>query len=325
VHIGAIVSLAEESQRDEVSFGRRYTRNGHGFLTCAARARVEVLGRSLLERTISRLRRLPSASVRIVPEGPASSSLLPARSAKSDTFITAWENAVEQHIREGADQLLLLRISSYSDIDYEEFLDFHLRRGAALTQAYADIGALDLAVMDTEYLRGTETPYRKVLSTFITGQERFFYEGYVNPLNQPQDLRRLVEDGLAGRCGLRPVGSEISPGVWIAPGARVDPSVTIKGPAFIGAASRVAEGCSISGSSSIERDCEVDCGTSVNQTCILQGVYVGVALSLRRLVISPKKLFHLDRNVEVEIDDQRLIGATRVAPVSRSAALGKAI
>jgi len=322
VHIGAIVSLAEDRQGDETSYGRKYPRNGRGFLPGSSRARLDILGRSLLERAIAKLRQLPSVSVRTIPESPASTSLLPARSAKSSNFITAWESAVAQHVQEGASQLLLLRVGCYSDLDYEELLRFHVQRGAALTQAYGTAGALDLAVVEADCLRGTETPYRKVLSAFIPEQERFFFDGYVNPLKEPQDLRQLIEDGLAGRCSLQPIGNEVSAGVWMGAAARVDPSVSINGPTFIGAGSRIAESCTIKGSSSIERDCEVDCGTTVDQSCILQGVYVGVALNLRRSIVTQKRLFHLDRNVEVEIDDDRLLGTTKVAPIQRSAAFG---
>ena len=322
MHIGAIVSLAEDRQRDDTSFGRRYSRSGFGFLTGTPRAYLDILGQSLLERASAKLRQLDSVSIRIICEAGASTSLLPARSAKSNNFVTAWESAVAQHIRDGAEQLLLLRVSSYSDLEYEDVLRFHLQRGATLTQAYGPTGALDVAVVETECLRGTDAPYRKVLSAFISEQERFFYDGYFNPLNHPEDLRTLVEDGLAGRCGLRPVGDEVSPGVWMGAGARVDQSVTVGGPAFIGAGSRVAEDCSITGCSSIERDCEIDCGTDVDQSCVLQGVYVGIGLNLERSVVSPKKLFHLDRNVEVEIDDERLIGTTKHALLSRAAAFG---
>jgi hypothetical protein len=321
VHIGAIVSLAEDRQGNE-TFGRGYSRNGRGFLAGTLRARLDILGRNLLERTIAKLRALSSVSVRTIPESPLSTSLLPARSAKSSSFIAAWESAIAQHVHEGARQLLLLRISSYSDLNYEDLLRFHVHHGGALSQAYGAGGALDLAVVDTECLRGTETPYRKVLSAFISAQERFFYDGYVNPLKQPEDLRKLIEDGLAGRCGVQPVGNEVSPGVWFGAGAQVDASVMITAPAFIGAGSRVAECCSLTGSSSIERDCEIDYGTNVDQSSILQGVYVGVALHVRRSLVSQKKLFHLDRNVEVEIDDKRLIGTTKRTPISRAAAFG---
>ena len=316
MHIGVIVSLAEERQKEETSFARKSSRGG--FLGGSAPGRLEILGRSLLDRTIDRLREIPSASVRVIPEPPISTSLLPARSAKPSSFITAWENAIAQHLQEGADQLLLLRVGSYSDLDYNEMLRFHLDRGALLTQAYGAGGALDLAMVNAECLRVAESPFRKALSALIPEQERYYYDGYVNPLKNPQDLRRLVEDGLQGRCEFRPVGDEVTAGVWIGAGAHLHPSLRVEGPAFIGARARIAENCAITGLSSVERNCEIDCGTSVHQSCILQGVYVGIALALNRTIVKGGRLFHLDRNLQMDIDDERLIGAVD-APLSGAA------
>ena len=319
MHIGVIVSLAEERQKEERTYGRKYSRGS--FLPGSRRGRFEILGRSLLDRTIDKLRELPSASVRVIPEPPISTPLLPARSAKPSSFITAWEDAIAQHLQEGAQQLLLLRAGSYSDLEYKDLLRFHADRGAPLTQAYGAGGALDLAVVDAECLRNAECPFRKALSALIPEQERYYYDGYANPLKDPHDLRRLVEDGLQGRCELQPVGEEVSSGVWIGEGAHLHPSLRVDGPVFIGARSRIAENCTITGSSSIERDCEIDYGTAVHQSCILQGVYIGIALDLNRTVVSEKKLFHLDRNLQMDIDDERLIG---VANTSLSAGFSHA-
>lgn len=318
MHTGAIVSLAEERPKEEASLSGK---SRGRFLGGSSRGRLEILGRSLLDRTIDKLRQLPSVSVRVIPEPPISTSLLPARSAKPTSFVTAWEDAIAQHLQEGADQLLLLRVGSYCDLEYDDLLSFHRERGALLTQAYGNAGALDLAVVDAECLRAAETPFRKALSALIPEQERYYYEGYTNQLKHPQELRKLVEDGLQGRCELRPAGDEVSPGIWIATGAHIHPSLKVEGPAFIGSRTRVAENCSISGSSSIERDCEIDCGTSVHQSCVLQGSYVGIALDLNRTIVGGKKLFHLDRNLHMEIDDDRLFGVANT-PFSFTTARG---
>ena len=320
VHIGVIVSLAEERQKKEdTTFGRKYSRDG--FFPGSSRGRLEILGRSLLDRTIDKIRQLPSASVRVIAEPPVSTALLPARSAKPSSFITAWEGAIAQHLQEGADQLLLLRPGTYYDLEYQDLLRFHLDRGAPLTQAYGTSGALDLAVVDADCLRNADSPFRKTLSSLMPEQERYYYDGYANSLKDPHDLRRLVEDGLHRRCDLEPTGEEISPGIWIGQGAHLHPSLRVEGPAFIGARSRIAENCTVTGSSSIERDCEIDCGTDVHQSCVLPGSYIGIGLALNRTVISDRKLFHLDRNLQMDIDDDRLIGVTKIA-MSAGAARG---
>lgn len=319
VHIGVIVSLAEDGHKTEdTTFGRKYSR---AFFSGSSRGRLEILGRSLLDRTIDKVRQLPSASVRVIPEPPVSSALLPARSAKPSSFITAWEDAIAQHLQEGADQLLLLRSGTYYDLEYQDLLRFHIDRGAPLTQAYGNSGALDIAVVDADCLRNADSPFRKTLSSLMPEQERYYYDGYANFLKDPHDLRRLVEDGLQGRCDLNPIGEEISPGIWIGKDAHLHPSLRVEGPAFIGARSRIAENCTVTGSSSIERDCEIDCGTDVHQSCILPGSYIGIGLDLNRSVISDRKLFHLDRNLQMDVEDDRLIGITK-ASMSAAAARG---
>jgi mannose-1-phosphate guanylyltransferase/phosphomannomutase len=119
-----------------------------------------------------------------------------------------------------------------------------------------------------------------------------------------------VNDSLNERCALRPVGVEIQPQVWLGKDAEVDSSAVISAPAFIGAGSRISWNCAISGASAIERNCEIDCASTVNRSHILQDTYVGVGLDVRHSIVGSKKLFHLDRNVEIDFVDDCLIGAT---------------
>ena len=222
-------------------------------------------------------------------------------------------------MQQGAELLLLLRVSAYSDLDYCELLQFHRDKQSSLTQVYGPTGSLDVALVNATLLRNAKGVYRRILSTLIPEQQRFFYRGYINRLSKPQDFRKLVEDGLYRRCGLRPLGIETAHRVWCGPGAQVEPSAGVSGPAFIGAGSRIAACCNISGASSIERNCEIDCGTVVDQSCILQDAYVGVGLDVRHSIVSNKKLFHLDRNIEVGIADRRLIGTAKPIPFAHGA------
>ncbi len=282
MQIGAIITLAGDRLAEDSSAApRRYARkDGTRFLSGPSRASVEILGQSLLQRTIAKLRDLGTAQPDIIPDSPASTTLLPSRSAKATPFIAAWESAVANQVGLGAELILLLRIGSYHG------------------------------------------PYRKIIATLIPEQHRFFYRGYVNQLNKAQDYRRLVEDGLYGRCGLRPVGKEVASGVWHGSGAQVEPSARISAPAFIGAGSRIGECCVVSGASTIERDCEIDCGTLVDQSCILQGTYVGVALDVLRSIVDDQTLFHLERNVEIGFADPRLIGRAKAVALKTPAESG---
>jgi len=232
----------------------------------------------------------------------------------------AWENAVSGYINEGADLLILVRVGAYEDVDYAEVLRFHAGNKSPLTQVYGADGSLDVAVVDATLLRDCDDLVRRVVSHLIPQQRRFPYSGHVNRLRRPQDLHRLIQDGLEGRCGLRPLGEEILPGVWVGDGVEIHPTVKIKGSVFVGTGSRVAEGCTIAGPCSIERDCHIDCATLIDGSLVLQGTYVGVALDVRGAIVGDEKLFNLERNVEVSISDARLI-RRRAKPVGLFAGL----
>ena len=68
--------------------------------------------------------------------------------------------------------------------------------------------------------------------------------------------------------------------------------------------------CTIMGASALERQCEVDCGTTVDDCCVFPGTYLGMGLNVTHSLVKGSSLFHLNRNIEMEIGDSRLIGAT---------------
>ncbi len=302
--IAAILTVAaEESPRRVFSLVGRSSRESAG-----SYANVEILGASLLERTLQKLRDLQTIPPKVLSGRHVSDHVLPLRSAKSGTFIDAWEKAVADYVNGGAETLLLIRVGPYADLPYAEVMRFHAETRAAITQVYGSDGSLDVAVVNATLLRNTDDLVRRALSHLIPEQQRFRYEGYVNRLRNREDLHRLMQDGLHGRCNLRPVGTEVSLGVWCAEGSHIESGATVHGPAFVGRDSKIASGCVITGTSSIERDCEIDCGTVIDDSLVLQGTYVGMALDVSHSVIGNERLFNLARNVEVSVSDPRLIG-----------------
>jgi hypothetical protein len=271
-------------------------------------ANLDLLGASLLDRTLSKLQAIGALPPTALPDHNGSDPVLPSRSARSSVLLDAWEKAVSGYISGGAEVLVLARIGVCSDVDYTELLGFHASTRSPLTQVYGADGSLDIAVVDATLLRNTDDLMRRALSHLIPRQKRFPYSGYVNRLRGPQDLHRLMQDALHGRCGLRPVGAEIRPGVWVGEGVNLDVAVKIQAPVFIGRRTRVAQGCTISGPSSIEADCHIDCATLIQESLVLQGTYVGVALDVRHGIALNNKIFNLDRNVEVSVSDARLLG-----------------
>jgi NDP-sugar pyrophosphorylase family protein len=309
VRIAAILSLSEDLQN--ASGGRGYA---SGLSENASYLRFDVVGQSLLDRAIAKLKQFGVSRYTVISEN--SQQFLPSRVATVDAFVEAWEQAVANYIEEGVDLLLFFRVNAYSDLDYVQFLRFHLETESPITQAYAADGALDTALVDAARLREVDGAYRRALSTLISRQGRFMYHGYINRLTRPQDFYKLVDDGLHGQCGLRPIGTETRELVWQGAGSEIDDSAAITGPAFIGAGTSIGACCTVGAGSSIERECEVDCGTVVEESWITPNTYLGVALDVRRSIVGQSTLFHLDRNVEVEVADHHLIGAAaKSAPI----------
>ena len=301
--VSGIAPTEEESPREtdgtvgQTSVGPTY---GHS----------DVLGKPLVERVIERLELCGVKKASVVSEDVASSHLFPSRAASASQFISAWERAISEQIADGADLLILARLGAYIELDWNDLFLFHRQTASVLTQVYDSKGALDVALINTEDLRKGSGSFRSRLSAEIPRHRRYSFSGYVNRLKQMSDFRALTRDALLGQNQIVPVGVETAPGVWTATGCRIDPSARILGPAYIGEHSRLEAFCKIAGATSIERNCEIDCGTHVDNSSVLPGTFLGMGLRVTNSIVSPGKLFHLDRNIEVTIPDPRLIGKT---------------
>jgi hypothetical protein len=270
--------------------------------------RLEILGQNLLERTLTKLKEFGVHRLAVIAEDTASQAFTP-QSTAGTRFSEAAERAMANYLAEGVDHLMLLRLSGYSEIDFADLFQFHLDIGGDLTQAYANHKPLALAFVQSNALRTGDRNYSQTIAQLMNCGKRYRYRGYSNRLASSADFHRLVEDALWGRCGLRPLGTQVEEQVWLAPDVEVDDTAVISGPAFVGSGSRIAASCMVLPGSAIERGCEVDCGTSVEESWITQETYLGVALDVRRAVVCGDCLYHVDRNVQVKIGDRQLIGS----------------
>ena len=272
-----------------------------------------LLGKSILDRVVENLYCSGVKQVSVIPENGASHSSSKVESiSPQGRFWTSWETIVSNCLHQGIETLLLIRLGHYAEIDISTFVRYHRDSGHALTQACGGHSPLDIVAVDAGALK-TGDSLRSRLSQLISSRQRYQFRGYSIELKSPEQFRQLAVDALAGACAIRPLGREVEPGFWLGEGARVDGSTCVVGPTYIGAGVRVRNACTISGYSSIEQQCEVDCGTSVDSCSIFPATYVGMALNLKNAIVSGSHLFHLQRNVEVEIQDRRLIGARFVS------------
>jgi NDP-sugar pyrophosphorylase family protein len=309
VYIGAIVTVAGPDHEGP-GLPVHQARDLHRKLSEIPIAYWPVLGKSTLDRVIEGLCSSGVRQVSVIPENGASpsGSNVESISRYQRSFWASWETIVSNYLHQGIETLLLIRLGHYAEIDIANFLRYHRDNGHSLTQACGERSPLDFIAVNADALKSGNS-LRSRLSQLITSRERYQFRGYSNELKRPEQFRQLIVDALAGACAIRPLGREVEPGFWLGEGARVDGTSCVVGPTYIGAGVRVRNACTISGYSSIEQQCEVDCGTSVDSCSVFPGTYVGMALNLKNAVVSGSHLFHLQRNVEVEIQDRRLIGA----------------
>src|ERR1700722_11692643 len=138
----------------------------------------------------------------------------------------------------GAEATLIIRVGAYVEWDFKDALLFHRAHGRASTRAFDREDPLDLWIVDSAQV----TEEADLLATLSEADPvRYVVRGYVNRLEHPRDLRRLVVDALTARCSLRPQGTEVRPGIWLDEGPRVDREARIGAPAFIGRGSVIGE------------------------------------------------------------------------------------
>lgn len=311
MNIGAIVTVAGQLKTEAANEGMS---SPHHALTKplggSPFACHEILGQTLLQRTLLNLRSFGIKQQSVLFEESGAETFLPSRIAPAGGFFSAWENAIDQQLRQGADLLLLIRLGAYLEIDFSHLLRFHRETSSALTQVYDHKSAFEVAIVSANQLESQNGAgsYRGRLSALIPYHRRYIFRGYSNRLREPQDLRRLVQDALLRRNSIRPIGDQVSPDVWLGKGAEADPAACISAPAYIGDHTRIKSGCTINGVTAIERECVVDFGTTVTDSCVLQGTYLGMGLNVSNSIAAPGKLFNLARNIEVDISDRHLIG-----------------
>jgi hypothetical protein len=308
MRVGAIITVAAEDQgrgttNDETPSQSLFSL-GISPVVCQ-----ELLGQTLLQRTRQSLRESGVEQQTVLFEHSGSQSLITSGSSTAESFSSAWETAVGQQLNDGEEVLLLIRLGPYLEIDFHDLLRFHRETCSGLTQVYGKNGAFDLGVINASQLRSDSGSYRRRLSALIPQSRRYNFSGYSNRLREPGHLRRLVHDALTGRNAIRPAGEQAGPGIWIGEGASVDPGANLCGPVYIGANTQIKGSCIINGGTAIERDCEVDFGTTVTDSCVLPGTYVGMGLNIVHSIVAPNRLFHLDRNVGMDISDAQLIGS----------------
>ena len=277
---------------------------------------VEVLGRSVAGRLIDELRCLDVDTISVFADatiaprhsGIDSSAKVTVHAAKDP-----WDAAAQKlaaYAETEIEAVLVMRASAYVEFDPADLLQSHREQGKAVTRAFDNDGPLDIWIIDKVRIAHGDD----ILAALQTSKPaRYKVHGYVNRLERPRDLRRLVVDSLTRRCRLRPQGLETRPEVWIDEGAQVNRDARIVAPAYIGRGARVQAQCLITRCSNVESNCHVDYGTVVEDSSILANSYIGIGLDLSHSIVDGNNLLNLERNVTLEITDPCVIRQNRVS------------
>jgi NDP-sugar pyrophosphorylase family protein len=246
------------------------------------------------------------ATVAALQPGIHSSAKITVR-ATEDSWTAAQKAAAYNEMCEST---LVVRASAYVELDLEGMLQFHREQGRGVTRAFDTDEPLDMWIVDQTRIAESGDLQSALRAS---SPARYMVRGYVNRLEHPRDLRRLVADGLTSRCRLRPLGSETRPGVWIDDGAQVHRDARVVAPAYIGRGAKVEAQCLVTRCSNVESNCHIDYGTVVEDSSILANTYLGIGLDLSHSIVEGNNLLNLERNVTLEIADPCVIRQNRVA------------
>jgi NDP-sugar pyrophosphorylase family protein len=329
VDVGAIVIVEAEGQYDESSSQSSVVdRNPTTSFAGEILPFTELLGRSVLEHTIDRLRAVEVKVISLVVHSGLATSIpafyRPLENLALRVADDPWAAVAQllvEYGKKGCDSALVVKPTAYVEADLTDLLDFHRQGGRRATRASDHEGSLDLWVLScdpSEEMVGSPLAAALLNPDFVPSS--YFVKEYVCRISHPEDFRRLITDTFLSRCHLHPLGEQRKPGIWADQDVEIGRGARIVGPAYLGARCAIGERAVITRFSNIEHDSYIDYGTVVENSSVLPHTYVGVWLDVRRSIVHGNTLLNLERGALVEVCDPRLLrfnGAARRAKRSR--------
>ena len=277
-------------------------------------ALLDVLGRSVLMRTLDRIRAAGVAEITVVSD----TDPLPHPKSVTCKFSVAspqhfWDDALQKFRRlsRHSERVLVLRLGAWAEVDFAAMVNQHRDSGSAILRAYSPANeALDVFVISSGNQTEAAALLRGELRDERIATAVHYCDGYVNLLATPADLRALSLDAFAGECEIHPCGRELRPGVWIGRGAHVHRCARVVAPAFIGDYCSVRRDAVITRGSSLEHHSEVDCATVIENSNVMPFTRVGAGLDVEHSIVGFRQVHSVPRELTVNIEDPHLIGAT---------------
>ena len=280
-------------------------------------ALADVLGRPAIHHLLHHLQRQNVSEISVISECAMPPLANAARREQgSFTFAIAedaqlWRAAEESFIdlaQKGAEEIVIVRMGPYTEMDVDALLQTHLDNRTHATRALDQLGApMDLFVVTASRRNEAAFLFRHRLGETRSRCGQWKFRGYHNALATPQHLRCLAVDALLGENSIRPVGEQIRPGIWVAPGAHIHARARVVAPAYIGECAKIRCNSVVTRCSVVEHHAEIDYGTVVEDATVQPYTYVGPGLDIVRSVVAAGRVASLDHGIEVEIADPRLL------------------
>lgn len=103
--------------------------------------------------------------------------------------------------------------------------------------------------------------------------------------------------------------TELSPGVWVGPGAKVASDARLQAPCWIGSYARVESGCRLGPDAFVGSGCFLDKDVEMARSVVCRDSYVGAHTSLENHIVQGGLLIDLERGLAVEVSDPLLLAS----------------
>ncbi|MEU7837020.1 MULTISPECIES: mannose-1-phosphate guanyltransferase [unclassified Nonomuraea] len=160
-------------------------------------------------------------------------------------------------------------------------------------QVFSDTVNTGIYIMEPEVLDAVASgePVDWSADVFPTLLERgapifgYVAEGYWEDVGTHESYLKAQADALSGRVAVDIGGFEVSPGVWVAESASVDPDAVLKGPLLVGAYAKVEAGAELREYTVLGNNTVVREGAFLHRAVVHDNVYLGPGSHLRGCVI----------------------------------------
>jgi mannose-1-phosphate guanylyltransferase/phosphomannomutase len=129
-------------------------------------------------------------------------------------------------------------------------------------------------------------------------------EGYWQDVGTHESYLKAQADVLSGQVVAEIDGFEVSPGVWVAEGAEVDPEAVLTGPLCIGDYAKVEAGAELREFTVVGSNVVVKEGAFLHRAVVHNNVYIGQGATLRGCVICKKT----DVMASARIEEGAIVG-----------------